>query len=109
MPTVKMILANRLMPGILDRILAAAGYSGQLTAEQKPVGAPANLIHSVPGPFGAHGRFDARACTTSWEFLASRRRNAIVAALTAIVMAAVFPAIRHRGAARSAGRRAFPR
>jgi hypothetical protein len=85
MPTVKTILANRVMPGLLDRILARSGYSGQLTAEPKPAGAPANLFHSVAGPFAAHGRFDARARDTSWEMFTSRHRAAMLAGLAVAV------------------------
>ncbi|MGH7104169.1 MAG: SDR family oxidoreductase [Acetobacteraceae bacterium] len=76
-PTVKAILANRIAPGLLDRYLAKAGYAGQLTKEPLPVDAPDNLFHPVPGPYGAHGRFDARARQCSWEVFTSRHRNAM--------------------------------
>jgi short-subunit dehydrogenase len=76
MPTVKTILANRLFPGLLDRVLAGIGYSGQLTAETQSADAPANLFGTVPGYHGAHGRFDGRARATSWQFLASEHRGA---------------------------------
>ena len=79
-PTVKAILANRVAPGLLDRYLAKAGYSGQLTEEQEPADAPANLFQPVPGPYGAHGRFDSRARDGSWEMFTNRHRNAFVAA-----------------------------
>jgi NAD(P)-dependent dehydrogenase (short-subunit alcohol dehydrogenase family) len=97
MPTFKTILANRVMPGLLDRILATAGYSGQLTAEPKPAGAPANLFHSVPGPFGAHGRFDARARSTRWEFFTGRHRRAIVTALAVVIGGVVSAVALRRG------------
>lgn len=77
MPTVKTILANRVAPGLLDRLLARVGYSGQLTGEPKTADAPANLFEPVPGPFGAHGRFDAQAKRESLEFLVSRHRTAL--------------------------------
>ena len=38
LPTVKAILANRIAPGLIDRYLARAGYSGQLSDE--PLGDP---------------------------------------------------------------------
>nr|WP_281353099.1 SDR family oxidoreductase [Aureimonas leprariae] len=57
-PTVKAILANRIAPSLIDRYLAKAGYSGQLTGEDLPADAPDNLDRPVPGPYGAHGRFD---------------------------------------------------
>ena len=60
-PTVKAILANRIAPGLIDKYLAKAGYSGQLTDRKLPADAPANLFHPVPGNYGAHGRFDAQS------------------------------------------------
>ncbi len=74
MPTLKAILANRLVPGLLDRYLAKTGYAGQLTQEAKPAGSPANLFAPVPGPYGSHGRFDNRSRQASWEFALSRNR-----------------------------------
>ena len=80
-PTVKAILANRVAPGLIDRYLAKAGYTGQMSAEPTPPDAPANLFHPVPGAFGAHGRFDAEAHTRSWESFAGRHRNSIGVAI----------------------------
>ncbi|MBV9249052.1 MAG: SDR family oxidoreductase [Acetobacteraceae bacterium] len=88
MPTLKTILANRIAPGLLDHLLAKMGYSGQLTHEAKPANAPANLFETVPGPYGAHGRFDARAKQNSWEFFTSRHRNVLLGGL-ALTMAAL--------------------
>lgn len=85
-PTVKAILANRIAPGLIDRYLATAGYSGQLTGEQLPPDAPSNLREPVPGDYGAHGRFDAQAHDRSWEMFTDRHRAALwgLAALVAI-------------------------
>ncbi len=80
-PTVKAILANRIAPGLIDRYLASAGYSGQLTSEAAPADAPDNLFHPVPGAYGAHGRFDDQARDHSWEVFTSRHRNAMWAAV----------------------------
>lgn len=60
-PTVKAILANQIAPGLLDRYLAQAGYSGQLTDHPIAPDAPANLFEPVPGNYSAHGRFDDRS------------------------------------------------
>ena len=73
-PTVQAILANRIAPGLIDRYLASSGYKGQLTNEPTGPDAPANLFESVPGPYGAHGRFDAHAKTRSWEMFTDRHR-----------------------------------
>ena len=94
-PTVKAILGNMLIPGLLDRYLAKAGYTGQLTNEVKPAGAPSNLFKPVPGDYGAHGRFDSRSRSHSWEMFTDRHRYAVVAAA-----AVGFVAILHQVAKR---------
>ena len=80
-PTVKAILGNRIAPGLIDRYLAKSGYSGQLTAEPTPADAPSNLFEPVPGAYGAHGRFNSKAHTFSWEVFTSRHRNAMWAVI----------------------------
>ncbi len=80
LPTVKAILANRVSPGLIDRYLASAGYSGQLTNETLPAHAPANLFAPVPGPYGAHGRFDDQSRRKSWEMFTNRHRMACLTA-----------------------------
>jgi NAD(P)-dependent dehydrogenase (short-subunit alcohol dehydrogenase family) len=75
-PTLKAILANRLFPGLLDRYLAKAGYSGQMASEASDPLAPGNLFEPVEGDYGAHGRFDGQARTGSWEMFTSRHRTA---------------------------------
>jgi NAD(P)-dependent dehydrogenase (short-subunit alcohol dehydrogenase family) len=76
MPTIKVILANKLAPGLLDRYLASTAYSGQLTDEPAAPDAPANLFNTVDGAYAAHGRFDRRARGFSWEMTISRNRGA---------------------------------
>ena len=75
-PTVKAILANRIAPGLIDRYLAKAGYTGQLTDEPLAQNAPANLFDAVPGNYGAHGRFDKQSKLGSWEMFTDRHRTA---------------------------------
>jgi len=89
LPTAVAIVANRIAPGWLDRYLARSGYAGQLTREPNPPDAPANLFDSVPGDYGAHGRFDARAKDASVEFAASKHRGALACGLLAIASMAV--------------------
>ena len=60
-PTVKAIVANKLLPGYLDRYLARNGYDAQQTSEPADPDRPNNLWNPLPGDFGAHGRFDDRA------------------------------------------------
>jgi hypothetical protein len=87
-PTVKAILANRVAPGLIDRYLASSGYSGQLTDMPSDPSAPGNLFEPVKGPYGAHGRFDHRARTSSWEMFTSRHRYAAGAAFAVAAIAA---------------------
>jgi hypothetical protein len=88
LPTVKAIVANRIAPGLLDRYLAKSGYSGQLDDVAEPADAPDNLFEPVPGPYGAHGRFDQRhPRTRSWEMFTSRHRNAFWAGVLVSVAA----------------------
>lgn len=87
LPTVKAILANRIAPGLIDRYLAKFGYSGQLTTEPSDPDAPGNLFEPVAGAYGAHGRFDAQARSTTWEMFTSRHRNALWAAVAVGVLA----------------------
>ncbi|SAK93256.1 short chain dehydrogenase [Caballeronia temeraria] len=72
--TVKAILANRIAPALIDRYLAKAGYSGQLTDEPLQRDATGNLFEPVPGDHGAHGRFDDQAREHSWEMFTDRHR-----------------------------------
>jgi len=76
-PAVKAILANRIVPGLLDRYLVRAGYTGQLTGKPKDPEAPDNLFAPVPGDFAAHGRFDAVAQDDDWQIIADRHRGAL--------------------------------
>ncbi|MGE5470519.1 MAG: SDR family oxidoreductase [Bacteroidota bacterium] len=66
-PAVEAILGTRILPGFLDRKLAFEAYGGQMTDQKDPPERPDNLYSPAPGDRGAHGRFDHRATTSSWE------------------------------------------
>jgi len=88
--TMEAILANRVVPGVLDRYLATAGYEGQLTDEPLPADAPVNLFTSVDGDFAAHGRFDKEARSRSAMASVTRHPGitlAAIAGLAGLVMA----------------------
>lgn len=72
--TVKAILANRLVAGLLDRYLANVGYEGQQSEDPVEPNRPHNLWQPLPGDHGAHGRFDDRAKSSSWQLWASMHR-----------------------------------
>lgn len=80
-PTIRAIIGNKIAPGLIDRYLARTGYSGQLTDETVPADAPSNLFEPVPGPYGAHGRFDRIARPRSWAWFTSTHRAVVAGAL----------------------------
>jgi NAD(P)-dependent dehydrogenase (short-subunit alcohol dehydrogenase family) len=84
-PTVQTILGQMIAPGLLDRLLARIGYSGQLTDEPAPHDRAGNLFAPVDGDYGAHGRFDAQAHPRSWQLWLSQRRGLVAAAGLALV------------------------
>lgn len=60
-PTVRAVYLNRIVPGLLDRYLAAKGYEGQQAQEPIEASRADNLSAPRPGDHGAHGRFDDRS------------------------------------------------
>jgi len=80
-PTVEAVIGDKVAPGVLDRYLARFGYDSQQTDEPASPDRPDNLFAPVPGDHGAHGRFDNRARTFSFEWWASEHRSLILAAL----------------------------
>jgi hypothetical protein len=87
-PAVKAIVANKFIPGIIDRILARKGYSGQHTDDPLPPGRRDNLYAPVPGDHGAHGRFDARSKPVSGQLALSMQRNTLAAAALGVIAVA---------------------
>ncbi len=73
-PTVKAILGNTLIPGLLDRYLARVGYEAQQTDVAIDPQRPHNLYEPLTGDYGAHGQFDAGAYECSFQLWANRRR-----------------------------------
>ncbi|AIS01406.1 SDR family oxidoreductase [Streptomyces glaucescens] len=86
--TAATLLANAVVPGLLDRYLARTGNGSQQDAGQPPrqPGSPGNLWTPADGPhgkdFGAHGRFDAEAHDGGPQPWLSRHRGRLGAALT---------------------------
>jgi NAD(P)-dependent dehydrogenase (short-subunit alcohol dehydrogenase family) len=91
-PTTKAILLQKLIPGILDRILARRGYRGQLADRPMPTDRP-NLFVPSPGDHGAHGAFDATSrsrapITRAAARLGSGGLQALLLAGLAVILAA---------------------
>jgi NAD(P)-dependent dehydrogenase (short-subunit alcohol dehydrogenase family) len=81
---------NKFFPALGDRYLAYTGYDGQQSNEMKEVHPPENLWESVPGNYGAHGRFDAVAKRRSAQlWLATHTRLASAILVTAVLLSAL--------------------
>jgi short-subunit dehydrogenase len=76
-PTVEAVVANKIAPQLLDRYLGRTGYASQQTAEPEIPNRPDNLWEPVPGDHGAHGVFDHRAHSKSYEAWADLNRRAL--------------------------------
>ena len=80
----KAILAQRLIPGWLDRYLARHAWEAQSTEDLPPGHPPRhdqdNVDATLPGDRGAHGPFDARARVFSTRFWARVHRRSLAVA-----------------------------
>ncbi|GAA1803851.1 SDR family oxidoreductase [Luedemannella flava] len=75
--TVLTLLANKVVPGLLDRYLARTGYSAQQRQQPDDPDQPANLWQPADRgvDFGAHGDFDDRAASRSYQLWLSQHRG----------------------------------
>jgi NAD(P)-dependent dehydrogenase (short-subunit alcohol dehydrogenase family) len=91
------ILAQRLVPRLLDRYLARTGYTSQQTDEPADPDRPANLWQPVGGDHGAHGEFDARAKGRSaqWWLTSHRAPMAAAAGMAGVAAARVLGRFRN--------------
>lgn len=76
LPTVATLIANKFVPGLLDRYLARTGYRAQQTEQPRDPRQPSNLWDPADGAgepdYGVHGSFDGRARETSVQQWLSR-------------------------------------
>jgi NAD(P)-dependent dehydrogenase (short-subunit alcohol dehydrogenase family) len=87
--TVKAIIGQRIIPGLLDQYLGRTGYKSQ-----QYDGAPSperkdNLWQPVPGDHGAHGDFDNRARGHSKELFVAMNAPWFLGALGVVAAAGV--------------------
>ena len=91
-PTAATVLANRIVPGLLDRYLARTGYASQQTEEPENPNRPYNLWSPVGGDFGAHGVFDDRAHAWSPQTWLTLHRGLAMALAAAAALGAALAA-----------------
>lgn len=82
--TMKAVVGNKIIPGLLDRYLARKGYDAQQTDEPADPERADNLWEPLPGDHGAHGRFDGRAREKSLQLWLSMHRNSLALAAGAL-------------------------
>jgi len=88
-PTVSAIQAQKFFPGLLDRYLGKTGFDSQQYDGPADRNRPNNLWKPLPGDWGAHGEFDARAHKRSWQSTLNLNRGWIGLGLLAAGLAAV--------------------
>jgi NAD(P)-dependent dehydrogenase (short-subunit alcohol dehydrogenase family) len=82
LPTEQAILGTRIAPGLLDRVLARLGFSGQQSA--LPAAPQDNLYNPLPGDRGAHGRFDPESARRSAHLWAATHPKTYYAAIAVV-------------------------
>jgi NAD(P)-dependent dehydrogenase (short-subunit alcohol dehydrogenase family) len=104
--TVGTLIGNKFAAGLLDRYLGRTGYSSQQTDQPRDPDQPANLWEPADGPggrdFGAHGIFDDRSTSRSYQLWASQHERLLGAVGAGVALIALL-AIRSRGPATTAG------
>lgn len=78
LPTVEAIQANKFAPGLLDRYLGKTGYDAQQYDGADDPNRPNDLWNPVECDFGAHGDFDDRAQTFSWQVWLDKNRRLLL-------------------------------
>ena len=73
--TVKAIVGQKFIPGLLDRYLGKTGYKAQQREEPDSPDRPNNVWQAVSSPFGAHGPFDGKSRQFSLEAEVSTHRG----------------------------------
>jgi short-subunit dehydrogenase len=85
-PTIKALIGQRVIPGILDRYLARVAWSGQTTSLLPPTRED-NLDAPLPGDRGAHGSFDGEALAFSPAiWLRTHRAGALIVAMLLLAL-----------------------
>jgi NAD(P)-dependent dehydrogenase (short-subunit alcohol dehydrogenase family) len=78
--TAATLLANRVVPAVLDRYLARTGYGSQQTDQPAEPGRPDNLLQPVDGgnghDFGTRGAFDDKSHDRSQQLWMSQHARA---------------------------------
>jgi NAD(P)-dependent dehydrogenase (short-subunit alcohol dehydrogenase family) len=92
--TAATLLANRVVPAVLDRYLARTGYAAQQTAQPAEPGRPDNLMQPVDGgsghEVGPHGAFDDRSHDRSPQLWMSQHAGVSAGAVAGAAVIGAF-------------------
>ena len=86
MPATVTIILNKIMPGLLDHVLAHRGFDSQQYDGLENPDRPSNLWRPIPGDHGAHGDFDLRAKSWSMQWWLNRHRGWIGLGLAVLLL-----------------------
>lgn len=93
-PTIGAIQAQKFFPGLLDLYLSKTAYDAQQYNGPADPNRPDNLWEPLPGDWGAHGEFDDRAHSRSWQSTLNLNRRWIgLGLLTAGLLAGLLKAV----------------
>lgn len=84
--TVTVIMGNKFFAGFGDWYLGKTGYDSQMRPEARDPNQPDNLFDpaDTTRDYGAHGAFDDRAITRSYEVWAAEHKGIVAGALASI-------------------------
>ena len=87
--SLKAIIGNMFMPGLLDKMLAKQAWSGQMTDEPANAAQPDNLFEPVEGLHRMNGRFDDQMKDNAIALSSETVGKLAVAGLAAVTVGAV--------------------
>ncbi|MGA7524684.1 MAG: SDR family oxidoreductase [Acidobacteriaceae bacterium] len=88
--TVMAIFGNKFAARFLDDYLARTGYDAQQYDGHEDPNRPDNLYEPVPGDHGAHGVFDDRSRSHSWEFWGESHLKTVLTGLGVTIGAGTY-------------------
>jgi len=93
-PTIKAVVGNMFIPGLIDVYLAKTGYKAQQTDQPKSPDRKDNLWDALPGDHGADGTFGSRSRMSSPALWLMMNQHKIALAGAAALAAGVITAVR---------------
>jgi NAD(P)-dependent dehydrogenase (short-subunit alcohol dehydrogenase family) len=89
LPTAKTVLGAMFAPGLLDKLLARKGYTGQITAEALPPDQIDNLFEPAPAGHVTRGRFDHQAKKHALSINPAAVRGSLAVIAVLLILAAI--------------------